>query len=273
MAKEPASAGMRYNRGDDERVDSLWDVPAAVLCAACGDAECPGCATAEDDASGVVAIVPWERPVAGVWTRLWLTARATTQGADAFFSALPDGDLHPAVRFAIIAELLAISAMLSVIVPLAALALPNVALAVINDPHARTTALRFVVIGVPVLTLWMVAAHAGHGAALDLGARRSGARPQRRRALRFGLYACGWDLMVGPLGALVTLVGSGWRACAELPALSMIVPGRSSLALLQGVYGLKADQAVRARGAGTAAAVVIAVLSGLGIVAAVLAAA
>src|SRR5689334_16149532 len=74
-------------RRDDEAIDSFFEVPAAVLCAYCGEGDCPGCAVAEEQGSGVIAIVPWERPGAGVWPRLWATARATTHGAEAFFSA------------------------------------------------------------------------------------------------------------------------------------------------------------------------------------------
>src|SRR5262249_4156726 len=160
---------------------------------------------ATETESGVVAIVPWERS-GGLWTRLWATANATTQGAEAFFAVLPDGEVPPAMRFAVLAELLAVLSMAMLLVPLAALGLPNLALDVLQNPSRRGSALRWSPLGVPGLALWMATAHVTHGAALDVGARRQGARPQRRRAVRFGLYACGWDLMSGPLGALMMLV-------------------------------------------------------------------
>ncbi|MEO7330598.1 MAG: hypothetical protein ABI193_18635, partial [Minicystis sp.] len=62
---------------DDDPVDS-FEVPAAILCACCGQADCLGCSTATDTESGVLAIIPWERANAGTWTRLWATANATT---------------------------------------------------------------------------------------------------------------------------------------------------------------------------------------------------
>jgi hypothetical protein len=248
-------------RRDDDVVDSMLEVPAAILCATCGQADCPGCTAASETASGVVAIVPWERSNGGVWTRLWATANAATQGAEAFFTVLPDGEIPPAMRFAVLAELLAVFSMAAILVPLAALVLPNLALAVVQSPSLRVSALRWLCFGIPALSLWMVAAHVTHGAALDAGARRQGARPARRRAVRFGLYACGWDLMSGPLGALVMLITRGLREAVEVAELAMRVPGRASTALLTGVYQLPPDGVVRARRSGSIAAVLLAILS------------
>src|SRR5579883_1026941 len=90
-------------READDLFDQV-DVPAAVVCALCGDAECPGCAN-ELSRSGVVAVVAWERPGAGALPRLWNTARAATFDAERFFESLPDGPVAPALRFAVICEL------------------------------------------------------------------------------------------------------------------------------------------------------------------------
>ena len=248
-------------RRDDDVVDSLFEVPAAVLCAMCGQADCPGCNVATDTESGVVAIVPWERS-GGLWTRLWATANATTQGAEAFFAVLPDGEVPPAMRFAVLAELLAVLSMAMLLLPLAALVLPNLALEVVQSPSLRGSALRWFLVGIPGLALWMVAAHITHGAALDAGARRQGARSQRRRAVRFGLYACGWDLMSGPLGALMMLATRGLHDALELAELAMRVPGRASQAMLSGIYQLPPDRVARARRTGTLAAALLAVVSG-----------
>lgn len=261
MAKEKAAVRRAPLR--DEEPAELFDVPATVLCARCGQPDCAGCSPANEDGSGVVTIVPWERPVGGVWTRLWSTASATTLGADTFFASLPDGELSPAVRFAFLAETLAIVSMMTILAPLAVIALPNVALEVIANPATRASVMRWTALGVPMLALWMVAAHATHGAFLDVGARKLGARPQRRRAFRFGLYACGWDLMAGPLGAVVTLIANGRAATMKLFSLSMTVPSRASTALLRGVYGLTPDETSRARRYGTMAAVGLTILSGL----------
>jgi hypothetical protein len=235
-----------------ESYDS-FEVPAAVLCALCGHADCEGC-TAQDDDSGVVAIVPWERPVGGWWERLWATSRASTQGAEGFFAALPTGPLAPAMGFALVAESFAVCSMLMAVLPLLALALPDIAMQVALDPGARSATLRWLAIGLPLVTAWMIGMHAAHGYALDLGARRAGAVGQPKRALRFGFYACGWDLMTSPLGGLVTLLNFGVGDALELVVLAMRVPGDAAGAMLRGLYRLDGRSSQRARRFGGAAA-------------------
>ncbi|MEZ4297024.1 MAG: hypothetical protein R3B70_18810 [Polyangiaceae bacterium] len=244
-----------------EELPDIFDVPAAVLCARCGQPDCAGCEDpAELEGSGVVAIVPWERP-GGTWTRLWATARATTLGAETFFSALPDGPVRRAATFAVLAELLAVGSMAVLLVPVVALVLPGLAAAIVSDPHLRSRAIVFMALGVPALAVWMAFAHAAHGVALDAGARRNGGRSQRRRAIRFGLYACGWDLMSGPLGAIAAAFTEGRKAAGEALSASMRVPARATLALLQGVYALSPASATRARKWGMGAAIVVTVVS------------
>ncbi len=104
-------AARNRSKSRDDR-DDLADseVPAAVVCAFCGDADCAGCRN-EQTRSGVVAVVAWERPGAPALTRLWATARATTFDADRFFESLPDGPIAPALRFAFASEMIASGAM------------------------------------------------------------------------------------------------------------------------------------------------------------------
>ncbi|HEY4117248.1 MAG TPA: hypothetical protein VGM56_05310 [Byssovorax sp.] len=268
MATDPARERDRADEArnaDDESVDSFFEIPAAVLCNFCGASDCPGCVVADEHASGVIAIIPWERP-GRLWTRLWSTATATTNGAESFFAALPDGEVSPAMRFALLAELLAVASMALLLVPILAIALPGVAAHIIESPALRMTAARWVALGVPLLSVWMMAAHVTHGAALDVGARRQGGRTQRRRAVRYGLYACGWDLMGGPLGAAVAFLGKGKRAVRSVLDAQRSVPGRAAQAFLQGVYGLDERETLRARRVGGLAAVVITLASGFGLV-------
>lgn len=253
----------------DSRDDEAFDVPAVALCAVCGQPDCAGCLAATETGSGVVAVIPWERGGAA-WGRLWATARCTTLDAETFFAILPDGALPPAMRFALLAEALAVTSMLAALLPIAALALPGLALELARDPGVRASALHWLLLGLPCLIAWMVIAHAAHGAALDLGARRLGARPQRRRAIRFGLYACGWDLMSGPLGAVAMALASGRRGISRLLSSSVGAPGRSSTAFLQGVYALRAAEVDRARRTGSAAAVALTLFSGFAIIAAMI---
>lgn len=248
----------------EELVDS--EVPAAVVCAHCGDADCPGCLH-EQTRSGVVAIVPWERPGAPAMSRLWATARATTFDAERFFETLPDGPLLPAFRFAITSEILASAAMaLAVLVPLTALAPAWVAHAFV---HETLTVTRLLVAGVPALALLLVGAHVAHGWALDKGAGRAGARRATRRAVRFGLYAAGWDLVIGPLGAIVVAVKEGGRAAASIVGVGVGLPGRSARAFLKGCYRLEAASAVPALRASYVAAAVATLVGTVAVIGAV----
>src|SRR6186713_1593071 len=90
----------------DEGALDLSEVPAAVVCATCGLPEC-NCEVDRPSAfSGVVAIVPWERPGGGWLSRLWATAKLATLSPESFFAALPPGGALAPLAFACLAELL-----------------------------------------------------------------------------------------------------------------------------------------------------------------------
>src|SRR6187551_679371 len=90
-----ARSSDRASRDDSGFV--LIDVPATVVCAGCGDPVCAGCVAFEPtNQSGVVAIIPWERPGVGFWRRLWQTSTLATVHARSFFGALPDGEVSTA---------------------------------------------------------------------------------------------------------------------------------------------------------------------------------
>ncbi|MEB2313832.1 MAG: hypothetical protein OZ921_07465 [Sorangiineae bacterium] len=239
----------RSDRGArlDEREPELdlVEVPAAVVCATCGDPDCPGCATLDEPthASGVVAVVPWERPGASALARLWQTARLATREHQAFFSALPEGDASAAFGFALGAELAAALGLALALVPGVLLIAPGLPTAALADAALAAQIARALILGVPGLALLMVALHAVHGLALDAGAKRQGARPHRARGLRFGLYACGWDLVTLPLGLVILAVADGPRAALRTLPLGMTVPRRAALAYLRGVHQLDSRQA------------------------------
>jgi hypothetical protein len=250
----------------DELLDA--EVPAAVVCAHCGDADCPGCLE-EITRSGVVAVVAWERPGAPALARLWATARATTFEADRFFEALPDGPVGPALRFAVASEIIASLAMgLALLVPLTILAPAWVKHLLLDEGLIGA---RLAVAGVPALAGLLVAAHVAHGWALDRGARRAGVRGATTRALRFGLYATGWDLVVGPLGAVVVAVKEGVRASLSIASVGMGLPGRSARAFLRGCYRLEGDSAKPALRASMVVAVVATLVGALAVIAALVA--
>jgi len=249
----------------DELLDA--EVPAAVVCAHCGDADCPGCLN-EQTRSGVVAVVPWERPGAPVLSRLWATARATTFDAERFFESLPDGPIAPALRFAVVSEMIATTAMAAVLLILLGVLAPGWAKHLIF--HEAGSVARIAVAGIPAITALLVAAHSAHGWALDLGARRR-AGGATTRALRFGLYAAGWDLVVGPLGAVVVAAKEGVRASVSIGALAIGLPTRSARAFLRGCYRLEGAAAEPALRASYAAAIVATLVGAVAVIGAVLA--
>jgi hypothetical protein len=248
----------------DELADA--DVPATVVCAHCGDADCPGCRD-EQTRSGVVAVVPWERPGTSAVARLWATARATTLDAERFFESLPDGPVTPALRFAITCEVVAAASMAVVaLVPLVLFAPDWLRHLLVHEP---ATAVRLLVAGVPGLATLLVAAHAGHGWALDVGARRSGARGAARRALRFGLYATGWDLIMGPLGVVVVALKEGARVSLSIGGVGPGLPGRSARAFLRGCYRLEGPPAAPAMRASWLAAALATLIGAIAVIAAI----
>lgn len=252
----------------EERLDrELVDVPAAVVCALCDDPDCTGCEH-EQSRSGIVAIVAWERPAGPALARLWSTARSTTRDAESFFEALPDGPVMPALRFAALCELFAAASMLALLVPVAAVVAPEWLTHVVMDAPARSLALRVIVLGLPAFAGLLVLAHAAHGLSIDRGATKNGAPSRKTRALRFGLYACGWDLVIGPLGALVVGVKEGAKHTLEILQLGSGLPTRATKAFLRGCYRLEGAAAKRALGTSYAGAAVATIVGALVIFAA-----
>jgi hypothetical protein len=245
-------------------------VPAAVVCLVCGELDCTGCEDRDLSRSGIVAIVAWERPAMPALTRLWATARSTTRDAESFFELLPDGPVMPALRFAAICELLAAFSMVLLILPVAALVAPSWLRHVALDPAARAFALRVVFLGVPAFAAFLVFLHTVHALAIDVGAGGSGARHARSRALRFGLYACGWDLVIGPLGAVIVALKEG--LAAGLAVLDLVsVPGRATRAFLRGCYRLEGERANKALATATSGVVVATLLGVVAVIACLLA--
>ncbi|HEY3665727.1 MAG TPA: hypothetical protein VGL19_07005 [Polyangiaceae bacterium] len=227
---------------DDSAFD-LVEVPATVVCALCGNPDCLGCGFDEPtNASGVVSIIPWERPGVGFFRRLWQTSTLATVHARTFFGALPDGDISPALAFALVCETIAVSGLGFGGLLLALLFLPALPRLMLDDTTLRHLVTRGVVSGVLVLMFAMVFVHAAHGVALDIAARRFGGR-SNGRGLRFGLYACGWDLVTLPLGLLTTALVGGLAAARRAAPLGLTAPLQAAEAYLIGVHGLAPDAA------------------------------
>jgi hypothetical protein len=231
------------HRSVDERIDDdvadAMDVPAAVVCAVCGRGDCPGYCDEPTGTSGVVAIVPWERPSVPWFARLFATVQATTQGAETFFFALPDGSVLPALLFAVLAEGCAVGSMAALLVPFVVAGIPGLPLRVVTNASTRQIVLFSTVVAILGFTALLVGAHALHG--LSLG------KKARRRAVRVGLYACGWDFGASPAGVLAAGLSGGARSAWALLSASITAPRRGVDAALEGIFQVRGAAAQRAR--------------------------
>lgn len=216
----------------------LTDVPAAVV-------EIPQLDDF-DHGSGVVVIVPWERPLQSFWQRLWNTAKLTTQHGQTFFARFPDGDLVSAARFALTAEAIAVSGLCLLVGPILWLLVPGLSRVAAEDPVLGGLLLRSIVAGVPTLAIAMAVLHGLYGLGLDLAARREGARGRLGHALRFGLYSAGWDLVTMPLGLIALALSEGVKSAGTVARNTWRMPRTCSQAFLCGIYGLSKDAAQRA---------------------------
>ena len=209
----------------------------------CGSPDCLGCGFDDPaNASGVVAIIPWERRGVGLFRRLWQTSTLATVHARTFFGALPDGEISSALAFALVCETMAVAGLGLGGALLALIFLPALPRLMLEDATLRRMVVRGVVSGVGVLMFAMVTVHAAHGVALDASARRFGGQ-RRGRGLRFGLYACGWDLITLPFGLLATALIDGVAAARRAAPLGLTAPLQAAEAYLVGMHGLPPDTA------------------------------
>jgi hypothetical protein len=230
---------VRLQELDDEAVDSI-DVPAAVVCVHCGRGDCPGCVDERTGASGVIAIIPWERPQAPWPSRFFATVQATTRGAEGFFCALPDGSVSPALRFAVLAETFAVASTAAVLTPLVVLGIPGLLLRFLSNGATRQSVGVAMLVGIVGFTALLIGAHALHGVIL-------GKIPSRSRAVRLGLYACGWDFGSSPAGIVTATFAGGIGAAGALLASSVTAPARAIDAALAGIFQLDPEQARKAK--------------------------
>lgn len=201
--------------GDDS------DVPPAVSCARCRRRDCAGCAAEERrEPCGPLA---WETGDGTLHGRLWQTALATCEQPARVFGELPLGGVVPAFIFALLAELFAIGSLALGAALLLCAIMPDVAARILTSSSALAAAALLIAACSGV----MVALHALWGVCLELGTGWSAAR--FRQGLRFGLYACGWDLLTSPAGVIQGLLTRGWRGAWRPITAATRVP-RSALA-------------------------------------------
>lgn len=177
-------------------------VPPVSVCVRCGLALCGGCAPALSEG---VPPLAWEGSPRNWVERLWQTALSSSTEPERVFGELGAGPVAPALAFAVLAETLALGSL--VLLGSAALWLvaPDLAGQLIHHPGAVTAGLALLAGSV----LLMLVLHVLWGICLDLGGALGEGRVDVRLGARFGLYACGWDLMTSPLGLFWSMLASG----------------------------------------------------------------
>lgn len=222
----------------------LMDVPATVVCATCGDPACVGSCDDRLSLSGIVSVVPWERP--GHWTtRFWTTARAASFEGESFFERLPEGSVGAAFSFAMIAEFFAIASFAIVWSGVAAILMPAPLLADLGGSRLLV-AFRYAPLSIAVFMATLLLAHTLHALGLAYGAYREGRPIKLTRALCFGFYSTSWDVVMSPFGFIMTLVTERGEGLARIRNCLTGLPTRCSVGFLRGVYRLDGQAAHRA---------------------------
>ncbi|HYO95632.1 MAG TPA: hypothetical protein VER33_14020 [Polyangiaceae bacterium] len=180
------------------------DEPPAVSCARCGSASCGGC-DGKPKAAELVSTLPWESRSGSWCQRLWYTALASSTQPLRVFGQLPDGRLLPALTFALVAELVAIGSVGSAAALVSWAMAPELFARLLATPSMLAVAAGALLI----MSVTMVGLHALWGICIELGAGTTGSSARFRHGVRFGLYACGWDLLTSPAGVLQGLSSRG----------------------------------------------------------------
>lgn len=220
-------------KGDEEAV------PPVSVCVRCGLALCAGCLPAPAQGRPPLA---WESSPSHWVERLWQTALASSTEPELVFGELGAGPVSSALAFAFLAEALALGSLVllgSVVLWLIA---PELAAQLLYHPGA-------IVAGLGLLTgsvLLMLVLHVLWGVCLDLGGGSGRGGVDVRLGARFGLYACGWDLMTSPLGLFWSLLVSGPRRGLAAVGAAARAARPAQRAYLEVCRGYDADARKRA---------------------------
>lgn len=196
------------------------DVPPTVHCARCGRVDCAGCTAPKREDACDDSALPWETSTGSVHQRLWRTALLTSMLPARTFGELADGRLGPAFAFALLAETVALGSLGAVAALGGYLLAPDLWLSFVTSPTV-VLACAGLVLGAAAL---MVLLHVLWGVCLELGARSTEGSLELRHGMRFGLYACGWDLLTSPAGVLQGILARGPRRAWGPIAAAVRVP-------------------------------------------------
>ena len=148
--------------------------------------------------------------------RLVETSEISAVSPSIAFGRLPAGSVGRAMGFAFLCELLAVASFTLLWGLLFYAAFPFVARQMLGSQAA------LFMIGAILVSLitFVVGIHAIWGVGLEWGISRAGGKADMNRGIRFGLYACGWDLLTSPAGLWFQ-----WRRAGIRQGLSHVRAG------------------------------------------------
>lgn len=222
-------------------------VPPVAVCASCGCASCVGC---EREPRGAVTGLPWEDSRRHWVLRLWETAVVSGLEPERTFGGLTSGGVLRPFIFALLAETLALGSLLVVAASVLWLADSELARALLYHRVGLGSSLGLLAASVLV----MLVLHVIWGVSLDIGGRYGGPDLDVRQGARFGLYACGWDLLTSPIGLFYSLLVAGPLRGLSIVGAAARAPRPAQRAYLETSQGL--HPSARRRALRFAAAVV-----------------
>ncbi len=242
--------------GDGALSDLLFDddIPPAIACAVCGRPGCEGCEKVLSVETA--STLPWED--AAAQAPLLKSALFTVEHPDLAFGGVHPLSLGRALAFACLAELLAVS---SFAVPwaLGFLAVfSRLAMQMAKSPVVWLVA----AIILASLVLLVVAIHLVWGIVLEWAIGRQTVPARYDQGVRFGLYACGWDLVTSPYCFFALLFTKGPGAAFTSLKRAAAAPRSSFNLYLERARGL--DEA-QARSAGRLSVIVTTLIFLLGV--------
>jgi hypothetical protein len=200
---------MENTEGKVSAIPPAWDtdIPPVIACATCGLVSCEGCETKASPQPSRDGSLPWETGQSAALPRLIQTSELSATDPQQVFGNLKAGRVGSAFSFALLCELLAVGSFTLVWALLFYSFFPFVAKQMLTSPAVLVT----IVLILTGLIAFVVAVHALWGVGLEWGIARAGGAPDMNRGIRFGLYACGWDLLTSPAGLTFEWKRYGFR--------------------------------------------------------------
>lgn len=164
----------------------------------------------------------------GMLERLVVTSEVSATQPGRTFGTLRSGSILRALGFAMLCELLAVASFTAVWALAFFVAVPAIARPMLTSPPILML-IFMILLG---LSAFVVAIHAVWGIGLEWGIARAGGHSDMNRGIRFGLYACGWDLLTSPAGLCLQWRRSGLRRAASHVWAGTKAPRPSLLAYL-----------------------------------------